>query len=103
MKMLVESINRVKRSGKSQKGNDYNIDVTEIVVKVPYDNLDGFGSKFINYPYGKSENFEKLQSLRGKLPLELDIELGTELNQYDQPVTVVIDIKLPQKVTGASV
>lgn len=98
MKMLVESINRVKRSGTSKKGNEYNIDVTEIVVKVSYDNVDGFGSKFITYPYGKSENFEKLQSLRGKLPLELDLELGTELNQYDQPVTVVIDIKLPKTV-----
>lgn len=98
--MLVESINRVKRSGKSKNGNDYTIDVTEVVVKVPYDNADGFGSKFITYPYGKSDNFEKLQTLRGKLPIELDIELGSELNQYSQPVTVVNDIKLPTVKTA---
>lgn len=94
MKAIVRNINRVNRSGTSKSGNPYHIDQTNVVIDVPFDNEDGFGSKEMSYQYGTSANFAKLEVLRGKLPCQVDIELGTELNQYDQPVTVVTDVKL---------
>lgn len=97
MKMQVKSIDRVNRSGTSKTGNPYTIDQTTVTVEISYDNHDGFGFKSMTYQYGDSQNFEKLTALRGRLPMELEIELGTELNQYGSPVTVVNSISVPKQ------
>lgn len=96
MKMKVTSVDRVNRSGTSKSGNPYTIDQTNITVEVPFDNHDGFGFKSMTYQYGNSQNFEKLTPLRGRLPIELEVELGTELNSYGSPVTVVNSINVPK-------
>lgn len=95
MKVLIKRIERVNRSGTSKAGNPYTIDQTNVVCDVPFDSPDGFGFKEISYQYGSHTNFLGLESLRGSLPVELDIELGTELNQYGTPVTVVKSVKVP--------
>lgn len=100
MKMQVKAIERVNRSGTSKQGNPYTIDQTNITVEVPFDNHDGFGFKSMTYQYGDSTNFEKLVALRGRLPMELEVELGTELNQYGSPVTVVNAISVPKPSNG---
>lgn len=100
MKQIIKRIERVNRSGTSKAGNAYSIDQTNIVVDVPYETADGFGSKEMVYQYGDHTNMTKLEPLRGRLPCEVDIELGTELDQYDNPKTVVVDVKLPPIVKG---
>lgn len=95
MKQIIKRIERVNRSGTSKAGNPYTIDQTNIVVDVPFDTADGFGSKEMVYQYGDHTNMTKLETLRGKLPAEVDIELGTAFDNYDNPKTVVVDIKLP--------
>lgn len=93
MKMLVNRIERTNVSGVSKKtGNPYTINNTIITITIPFESADGFGCKEMNYEYGDSSNFLTLEKLRGKLPAELDVELGTELNQYGNPVTVVKSI-----------
>lgn len=92
MKMKVVAISRVNKSGISQKGSPYNIDRTDVTVEVPYSTPEGFGFKYTTYRYGKSDNFTKLEQYRSKLPVELDIELGVELNQYEMPETVIVNI-----------
>ena len=102
MKMLVNRISRTNQSGVSKKtGNPYHIDNTTVAVVIPFENADGFGAKEMEYQYGTSANFLTLDKLRGKLPCELEVELGTELNQYGNPVTVVNSISLPTVATPA--
>lgn len=99
MKMLVNRINRTNVSGTSKKtGNPYTINNTEVTVTIPFDIPDGFGGKEMTYPFGDSANFLQLEKFRGKLPCELDVELGTELNQYGNPVTVVKSVKAVESV-----
>lgn len=92
MRVTVLSIERVNISGTSKKGNPYHIDETRLMVSVPFDNDDGFGIKTIDYVYGNSSNFDKLQSLRGKLPLDMDITLIPSINQYGAPISVISDL-----------
>ena len=89
MKMTVIRVERVERSGTSKAGNPYNIDQTNIVVQVPY------GFKEQSFKYGKASQFAKLDTLRDRLPVELEFDLGIEINDYGQPVTVIKDLKLP--------
>lgn len=96
MKVIVKRIERVNRSGTSKAGNAYTINQTNLVCDVPFSSVDGFGSKEMVYQYGDHSKFSDLETLRGKLPYELDIELGTQLDNYDNPKTVVTSVKLPQ-------
>lgn len=97
MKVIAKRIERVNRSGTSKSGNAYHIDQTMIYVDVPFDSPDGFGAKEFGYRFGDSTNFSKVEQLRGKLPTEIEIDLSTQMNQYDQPETVIIDVKLNAK------
>lgn len=93
MKMIVNRIERTNRQGTSKSGNPYHIDNTMVTVVIPFENSDGFGVKEMSYEFGTSQNFSTLDFCRGKLPMELDVELGTQLNQYGNPVTVITSIK----------
>lgn len=95
MKMTVIRVERVERSGTSKAGNPYNIDQTNIVVQVPYAEANGYGFKEQSFKYGKASQFAKLDTLRDRLPIELELDLGIEINDYGQPVTVIKDLKLP--------
>lgn len=102
MKMLVNRIERTNVAGVSKKtGNPYSINNTQVTVTIPFDIADGFGGKEMTYDFGDSNNFLTLEKFRGKLPCELDVELGTELNQYGNPITVVKEIN-PVGLTGTS-
>lgn len=89
MKMLVKRMTRVNRSGIGKTGKPYTIDQTVIAVALPFDDVDGFGQKEMEYRFGDHTKFTPLEKYRGKLPLELDIELTTQLDQYGNPVTVI--------------
>lgn len=93
MKMTVVAITRVNIQGTSKKGLPYHIDETRLSVALPFDNDEGFGIKTHEYVFGDSMMFERFKSYRGKLPADFDITLGTELNQYGQPQTVVTDVQ----------
>lgn len=94
MKMLVNRIERTNVAGVSKKtGNAYNINQTNVTITIPFESADGFGVKEMTYQFGDSSNFLQLEQFRGKLPAELDLELGTELNQYGNPITVVKSVK----------
>lgn len=95
MKMTVIRVERVERSGTSKAGNPYHIDQTNVVVQVPYAEADGYGFKEQSFRYGKASKFAGLEVLRNQLPLELEMELSVEVNDYGQPVTVIKDLKLP--------
>lgn len=98
MKMIVRRIESINREGVSRKtGEPYHIDVTQVTVDVPFNTPQGFGLKEITYPYGDAANFDRkgLSRLAGQLPIELDVDLGVDMNNYDSPVTIVNDIKLP--------
>lgn len=100
MKVIVNRVERVLRSGVSQKnGNAYSLDFTSVFVSVPVNDADTFGTKEISYQYGSAADFDKLASLRGSLPCSLDIELGVEVDSYGNPKTVITDIKLPPAVS----
>lgn len=94
MKMTVVAISKADIQGVSKKGAPYKIDETRLTVALPFDTDDGFGIKTHEYVFGKAADFNKYQDLRGKLPVEADITLATELNTYGQPVTVVSDLKI---------
>lgn len=98
MKMTVIAITQTNIQGTSKKGQPYHIDQTSLTVAVPFDTDDGFGVKVTDYTVGRSSEFVKYAPLRGRLPVELDITLGVDVNQYGQPVTVVTDVKLPSVV-----
>lgn len=93
MKVIAKRIERVNRSGTSKAGNAYHIDQTMIYVDVPYDSPDGFGAKEFGYRYGDHTNFAKLEQLRGNLPAQIEVELSTQMNQYDQPETVIASVR----------
>lgn len=95
--MTVIAITKTNIQGTSKKGQPYHIDQTRLTVSVPFDSEDGFGVKVTDYTVGSSSDFVKYAPLRGKLPLEMDITLGVEVNQYGQAVTVVTDVQLPKQ------
>lgn len=100
MKVMIKAITRADIQGTSKKGNPYHIDETRISVELPFNDDNGFGVKLQEYAIGKSKEFAKYEQLRGKLPVEADIELGIELNQYGQAVTVVQDLKIAKPAGG---
>lgn len=101
MKFLVSRIGKQLRSGVSKAGNAYSMDYTEIVVSVPLNTADSFGSKELVYQYGTAADYEKLEVLRGSLPCEVELELGTTVDSYGNPKTVVTSVK-PNVVTSVN-
>ena len=100
MKMTVIRIEAANKTGMSKKNEPYTLDFTRVTVEVPFSSPDGWGCKEMTYEYGSYANLAKLEALRDKLPIICDVELGQGTNQYDQPVTVITDIRIPsvQKV-----
>lgn len=94
MKVIIKAITCADIQGTSKKGNPYHIDETRISVELPFNDENGFGVKLQDYAIGKASEFVKYEPFRGKLPIEADIELGVELNQYGQAVTVVQSLKV---------
>ena len=100
---IVTRIERVKKEGKAKEtGNPYSLDFTNITLSVPVSDLDVYGSKEMTYQYGSADNFAKLDALRGKLPCQVDLDLGVEMDKYGNPKTVITDVKLPQAAQSAS-
>lgn len=96
MKYLVTRIEKVLKSGTSKTGNAYSLDFTNITVSVPVDDPNQFGaiaSKDTTYQYGSAANFANLEALRGRLPLEMDLTLGVNMDAYGNAKTVITDIK----------
>lgn len=93
MKATVTRIERVLRSGTSKTGNAYSLDFTNITFVVPVSDPDQFGTKETTFQYGKSSNFANLESLRGRLPVEMDITMGVEMDTYGNAKTVITDVK----------
>lgn len=93
MKFLVSRIQKQLRSGISKTGNPYSMDHVDIVVSVPLSTSDAFGSKELVYQYGTASDFDKLDVLRSSLPCDVDLELGTIIDTYGNPKTVVTSVK----------
>lgn len=93
--MNIVRIQRTDVSGISKTGNPYVINNTLVTVQVPIDTADAFGQKEMVYPFGDSSNFNKLASLKGRLPIECEIDLGAVLDDYGNVVTAITDVKLP--------
>lgn len=102
MKAILKRVESVNRSGTSKSGNPYTIDQTNVVVDVPFNSDTGFGSKELIYQYGDHTKYHELSSLKGKLPTEVEIELGTEFDNYDNPITVVKSVKASGVVQNQS-
>lgn len=103
MKYTVTRIEKVLKSGTSKTGNPYALDFTNITVSVDVDDANQFGSiasKDTTYQYGSAANFASLEPLRGRLPLEMDLTLGVQMDAYGNAKTVITDIKaLPSNPT----
>lgn len=100
MKYLVTRIERVLKSGTSNKtGNSYSLDFTNITFSVSTNESDVFGSKETTFQYGKASNFSNLEALRGRLPVEMDITMGVEMDSYGNAKTVITDIKALSSTT----
>lgn len=95
MKFTVSRVTKQNRSGTSKTGNPYALDFVEIVVSVPFNTPNAFGHKEVVYQYGKAADFSKLESLRSRLPCEVDLELGHEVDDYGNAKTVVTDVTVP--------
>ncbi len=94
MKILISRIESLVKSGTSKGGNPYSLDFTKITALVPFHTAEGFGFKEMTYDYGKAANFQKLESLRGALPANVEVEIGIENDQYGNPLTVITDVKV---------
>ena len=102
MKMKVIRIEGSNRAGLSKKDNTpYQMDFTRVTVEVPFSTPDGWGSKEMTYEYGGYSNLAKLEPVRDRLPIDCDVDLGAGTNQYQQPITVITDIKIPQMAAKA--
>lgn len=95
MKMKVIRIEHEKLDGISKTGKPYSLDYTRVAVEVPFSSPKGFGTKEIEYQYGDHTNFGKIESLRDRLPLECELQLGQIVNDYGNPVTIITDIRVP--------
>ena len=98
MKMKVIRIEGLNKVGMSKKNEPYTLDFTRVTTEVPFSTPDGWGCKEMTYEYGTYQNLATLESLRDRLPVVCDVELGMGTNSFDQPITVITDIKLPQLV-----
>ena len=101
MKATVTRIERVLKSGTSKTGNAYSLDFTNITFVVPVSDPDQFGSKETTFQYGTASNFSNLEALRGRLPVEMDITMGVELDAYGNTKTVITDVKALPSSTPA--
>ena len=101
MKMKVIRIEALNKTGMSKKNEPFTLDFTRITTEVPFSTPDGWGCKEMTYEYGLYENLAKLEPMRDKLPMVCDVELGMGTNQYDQPITIITDIKIPQTAAKA--
>lgn len=95
MKYTVTRIEEVLKSGISKTGNAYALDFVNLTVAVSVNDVSIFGSKETTYKYGAASNFARLEVLRGRLPLEVDLDIGIEMDTYGNPQTVITDVKLP--------
>lgn len=93
MKYTVTRIEKVLKSGISGKGNAYSLDFTNITFSIPTNESDVFGSKETTFQYGNAAKFSSLEALRGRLPVEMDITMGVEMDSYGNAKTVITDIK----------
>lgn len=93
MKYLVTRIEKVLKSGLSKTGNAYSLDFTNITFSVPVNDPLQFGSKETTFQYGEAVNFSHLEALRGRLPVEMDITVGVQMDAYGNAKTVITDIK----------
>ncbi len=93
MKYTVTRIEKVLRTGTSKTGNAYSLDFTNITFSVPVNESESFGSKETTFQYGSASNFATLEALRGRLPIEMDITVGIEMDNYGNARTVITDIK----------
>ena len=102
MKVTVTRIERVLKSGTSKKsGNAYSLDFTNITFVVPVSDPDQFGTKETTFQYGAASNFSNLEALRGRLPVEMDITIGVEMDTYGNAKTVITDVKALPSSTPA--
>lgn len=99
MKYTVTRIERVLKKGISKTGNAYSLDFTNVTFSVSTNESDVFGSKETTFQYGEAANFSKLEALRGRLPVEMDITMGVEMDSYGNAKTVISDIKALPSVT----
>lgn len=104
MKIVIKRVESINRRGITSKGKDYHIDVTNVFSDVPFetDDQDGvsFGTKELAYQVGQTPSHAnyhtfKLAELKGRLPLECEVEMGQAINAYGQPVPCIVDIKIP--------
>lgn len=93
MKYLVTRIEKVLKSGTSKTGNAYSLDFTNVTFSVPVNDPLSFGAKETTFQYGSAGNFSNLEALRGRLPVEMDITMGVEMDTYGNAKTVITDIK----------
>lgn len=96
MKYLVTRIEKVLKSGTSKTGNAYSLDFTNITIAAPVNEPLLFGSKETTFQFGSAGNFSNLEALRGRLPLEMDITIGVQMDSYGNAKTVITDIKALQ-------
>lgn len=111
MKIVIKRVESINRKGVNSKGKDYHINVTNVYSDVPFDvdDQDGqsFGTKELAYQVGLTPshtNFQsfKLYELKGRLPLECEVEMGQTINAYGQPVPCIVDIKIPKSLPNAN-
>ena len=93
MKYLVTRIEKVLKAGTSKTGNAYSLDFTNVTFSVPVNESLAFGAKETTFQYGSAGNFANLEALRGRLPVEMDITMGVEMDTYGNAKTVITDIK----------
>jgi len=93
MKYIVTRIEKVLKEGISKTGNAYSLDFTNVTFSVPVNDPSQFGSKETTFQYGSAGKFSSLEALRGSLPIEMDITMGVEMDNYGNPKTVITDIK----------
>lgn len=96
MKYTVTRIEKVLKSGTSAKGNAYSLDFTNITFSVPVNDPLLFGEKEATFQYGTAANFSNLEALRGRLPIDMDITMGIQMDAYGNAKTVITDIKALQ-------
>lgn len=90
---LVTRIEKVLKNGVSKTGNAYSLDFTNVTFSVPVNDPLSFGAKETTFQYGLASNFSTLETLRGRLPISMDITVGVEMDAYGNAKTVITDIK----------
>lgn len=111
MKIVIKRVESINRKGVSSKGKEYHIDVTNVYSDVPFatDDQNGtaFGTKELVYQVGLTPSHAnyhtfKLDQLKGRLPCEVEVEMGQALNAYGEPVPCIVDIKFSKSLPNAT-